>query len=377
MKNIVFVLLIALLAPACRQAPTEENASADSTATDIVTLTDAQYKAANITLGKISRKPIATMLQVNGTLDVPPQNLITISAPMGGYVKYTKLLQGMKVKKGEVLVSLQNQEYIQLQQDYLENISKLEYLESEYNRQQELARENINAQKVLQQAKSNYESAKAHVKGLEAKLAMLNITPSSLVKGNIQPTVNLYAPLSGFVTEVNVNIGQFVNNTDAMFKIVNLEHMHAELQVYEKDIHKIKIGQKVSFHLANESIPRTASVYLIGKEISPERTVRIHCHLDREDENLLPGMYITASIETVSEDADVVPTDAIVSFEGQNVIFVKRGRQQFRMINIKTGNSSNDFTIIESPEGLPESDSIVIRGAFELLGLLKNTQEED
>jgi cobalt-zinc-cadmium efflux system membrane fusion protein len=376
MKKIFLPILILLVFEACRQTPDEVSSKAKAPS-DTVTLTDAQFKAANIRMGKIGHKPMVSTIQVNGSLDVPPQNLITISAPMGGFVKNTKLLQGMKVSKGEVIATLQHQDYIQLQQDYLNNVSQLGYLEVEYNRQSELAKENINSQKTLQQAKSNYEIAKANVQGLEAKLAMINITASSLIKDGIKPTITLYAPLSGFVTEVNVNIGEFVMSTDVMFKIVNLEHLHAELQVYEKDIRKISAGQKVAFHLANESTPRTASVYLIGREISPDRTVRIHCHLDKEDENLLPGMYITASIETVTEEADVIPNSAIASYEGQHVVFVKSGRQQFKMIDIETGNVSGDFTAVQLTNVLHIDDSIVVQGAFELLGLLKNTEQEE
>jgi len=366
-----------LVVQSCGQKQAEKVEAVAVTSTNLITLTAPQFKAANISTGKIERKPMGTTLQVNGMLDVPPQNLITISAPMGGFVKSTKLLQGMKLKKGEILATLENQEYIQLQQDYLDNVSKLEFAEAEYNRQQELAKENVNALKTLQQAKANYQSTKAQVKGLEAKLAMINISLSALAQGNIQPTINIYAPIQGFVTVVNVNIGQYVNATDVMFKIVNIEHLHAELQVYEKDINKISVGQKVSFQLENENDTRTASVYLIGKEISPERTVRIHCHLDKEDEHLLPGMYVTATIETTMLETDVVPSRSIINFEGEDFLFAATSTSnQFEMIKVKTGNSAAEYTEVQLPQGFDKNKPIVINGAFELLGILKNTQDE-
>lgn len=373
------IVVIGLLIVSCGQTKTEnktDDISSDSSSS-IINLTGPQYKAAKIVLGNMTRKPMGSTLRVNGMLDVPPQNLITIAAPMGGFVKSTKLLQGMKVKKGETLVTLENQEYIQLQQDYLDNRSKLEFLEAEYNRQLELSKENVNAQKSLQQSKSQFQSVKASVKGLEAKLAMINIPVSALADGNIRPAIHLFAPIDGFVTVVNVNIGQYVNATDVMFKIVNIDHIHAELQVYEKDINKISIGQKVSFQLANESSIRTASVYLIGKEISPERTVRIHCHLDKEDEHLLPGMYVTAMIETTTNEADVVPNSAIVGFEGGGYIFASTSnKEQFELIPLTTGNANAEFTVVQLPEGFDKSRTIVVNGAFELLGMLKNTAED-
>jgi cobalt-zinc-cadmium efflux system membrane fusion protein len=372
----ILVGLGLLLAQSCGKKQADLTEAATTASPNIITLTDTQYKAADITLGKIERKPMGTTLQVNGILDVPPQNLITIAAPMGGFVKSTKLLQGMKVRKGELLVTLENQEYIQLQQDYLDNISKLEFSEAEYNRQQDLAKENVNALKALQQAKANYQSVKAQVKGLEAKLAMINISLSSLQEGNIQPAINLYSPIQGYVTVVNVNIGQYVNATDVMFKIVNIEHLHAELQVYEKDVSKLIIGQKVNFQLANENNMRTASVYLIGKEISPERTVRVHCHLDKEDEHLLPGMYVTASIETSLHETDVLPLKAVVNFQGEDFVFAATSvKERFESIPIITCNNTDEFVEVQLPPNFDKSSSIVTNGA-QLLGVLKNTQDE-
>jgi len=373
MKNIS-ILFAALLWISCGTKTVEKEVLRGPD--DVVTLTPAQYTAAGITLGKIERKVMSTAIQVNGRLDVPPQNLLTISTPLGGFVKSTSLLQGTKVKKGDVLVTLENQDYIQLQQDYLENVSKLEFLEAEYNRQMDLSKENVNAQKTLQQSKSQFESTKAIVKGLEAKLAMINIVPASLKNGKIQSTISLYAPISGFITTINVSPGQYVSPTEVMFKIVNLEHVHAELEVYEKDIRKIFIGQKVNFLVRGEDQHRIATVYLLGKEISPERTVRVHCHLEKEDASLLPGMFLTANIETAPYETDVVPTRAIQSFEGESVVFFVFGENQFKAVPIKTGNSTVEYTAIELPSNTERNKAIVVDGGFQLMGLLKNTQED-
>ena len=374
MKNIILFSIGTLLF-ACGSKTQDQVAVADSLQANIITLTSLQYKASNLTLGKLERRPVPQRITVNGKLDVPPQNLVIISAPLGGFVKSTNLLSGMKVKKGDVLAVLENQEYIQLQQDYLDNCTKLEYVEADYIRQQELARENVNALKSLQLAKSQYESLRAMVSGLEAKLAMINVSPSAVKEGKIKSTINLYAPITGFITMVNVNIGQFVNATDVLFKIVNLEHLHAELQVYERDINKIAVGQRVTFRLANDSSSHRASVYLVGKEISPERTVLVHCHLNTKDKSLLPGMFVTAVIETASKDTDVVPTTAISSFEGKDYIFVSSGDNQFKAIRVITGNSIDNLTEVQLQERMASGATIVTTGAFELMGLLKNKQE--
>lgn len=376
MKNIIVIIFGSFMLAACGNKVAEQKSEVDSTAHNLITISPAQFKAADITVGRIEQKSISKGIAVNGKLDVPPQNLVTIAAPMGGFVKSTTLLQGMKVKKGDVLAVLENQEYIQLQQDYLDNISKLEFLDGEYNRQMELANENVNSKKTLQQSKAQYESVKAAVSGLEAKLAMINISPESLRKGKISSSINLYAPINGFVTKVNVNVGQFVNATDALFNIVNLEHIHAELQVYEKDITSVTIGQKVNFRLANEAVDRIATVYLIGKEIGPDRTVQVHCHLQKEDQGLLPGMFIHAKIETESEVVNVVPSSALVNFEGNNFVFVSIGENKFKAIQVTVGHSVDEYSEIKLTTELTSATPIVIKGAFELLGVLKNTEEE-
>jgi len=372
------IIISSLVVAACSSRQEEHETDVPTAAiSNTIKLTAAQYKAANLELGKISRGAVGSTLHVNGMLDVPPQNKVTISAPLGGFVKHTHLLNGMKVRKGEVLAVLENQDYIQLQQDYLDNQSRLEFAASEFNRQQELAKENINAQKTLQQAKSQFHSLQVVVKALAAKLAMININASSLTEENISSSIKLYSPLNGFITKVNVTVGQFVNTTDIMFSIVNIEHIHAELQVFEKDIQKINMNQKVSFQVVNDNKTRTASVFLIGKEISPERTVGVHCHLDKEDDELLPGMYVTANIETASYEADVLPVSAVISFEGEDFIFTTAGsNEQFEMVKVRSRSANADMAEVEFPEGFDKSRPIVVRGAFDLLGLLRNLQEE-
>lgn len=376
MRHIYIFIAALYLFSSCTSPKTGSTPDVRDSAENIITLSKAQYEAVSISLGKIERKKMTTSLQVNGRLEVPPQNLVTISAPMNGFVKSTTLLQGMKVRKGDVLVTLQHQDYIQLQQDYLDNKSKFEFLEADYARQKELAQENINAQKTLQQAKSSYESLRAIVAGLEARLELINISPASLKDGKISSIINLHSPIDGYVSMVNVNIGQYVTSTEVIFKIVNVEHMHAELQVYEQDINKISIGQSVKIVLANEITPRNATVHLIGKEISAERTVQLHCHLDKEDQALLPGTFINARIDVYSEESDVLPSEAIVNFEGKNYIFVSLGNNQFKAMPVTIGSNDGNFTTLLTHPAFDRESSIVLTGAFELIGLLKNKEEE-
>ncbi len=376
--NAIFIATSVALMMSCsakkEERPADNNAKKQR---DVVMLTNAQRQTADIALGKVEKKTLSGTLRVNGKLDVPPQNLVSVSAPFGGFLKSTDMLQGKPVKKGEMIATMQNPEYIQLQQDYLDSKSQLEFLRAEYHRQEDLAAENVNAKKSLQQAKAAYESKEATVNGLHAKLKMLNIDFSALDGGDISSTINLYSPISGFVTEVNFNIGSFVNPTDVLFKIVDATHVHAELTVFEKDIVKIRKGQKVRFTLAGDTKERIATVYLIGREISPDRTVRIHSHLDEEDADLLPGMYLTALIELQNNPVDALPDDAVVDYGGRHYIFVANGKDEFRQVEVKTGMRELGYTEVTLPDALdPVATDIVIRGAYSLLSKLKNTEGE-
>jgi cobalt-zinc-cadmium efflux system membrane fusion protein len=315
-------------------------------------------------------------LKANGMLDVPPQNMVTVSAPLGGFVKSTELLQGMKVKKGQTVIVLQHPDYIQLQEDYLTSKNQLEFLDLEYKRQEELAKENVTAAKALQQAKSNYFGTKAKVQGLRAKLKLININPQELENGEIQNTISIPSPISGFVTEVNVNIGMHVNPTDVLFKIIDTEHLHAEAQVFEKDVPRLKIGQQVRVYLSNENKERLAKVFLIGKEITAERTVRVHCHLEGEDPSLIPGLYFKALIETDPQQVTTLPNEAVVDFENKQYVFVeqKAGVLEYEMIEISKLKSEEDFTEVALPSSIA-GRKIVLKGTYALLSILKNTEE--
>lgn len=374
----IFALLIGALV-ACSDKAKEVPGTAETkvASPNRVHLTQAQFKTISLELGKIEPREISNTIKANGKLDVPPQNMVTVSATLGGFVKYTELLQGMHVKKGQVIAIMEHPDYIQLQQDYLESKSQLDFYSSEYERQQELAKENINAAKTLQQAQSNYLGTKAKVEGLKSKLKLINISATELEKGNIRNTVNIYAPIDGFVTQVHVNVGMYVNPTDVLFKIVDTKHLHAEVIVFEKDVLKIKIGQRVRLQLANESQERSAKVYLIGREISPERTVSVHCHLLNEDNNLLPGMYFSALFESGSNSVPSLPEQAIVGFEGKNYVFVARdaANLEYEMVPVTKGASESGFSEVTLPTSIDPATQIVVQGAYDLLSYLKNTEE--
>jgi len=350
---------------------------------NIVEFTPEQFLIGKVELGKITPKNLSNVIAVNGLLDVPPQNLVSVSAPLGGFVQGTNLLQGMRVKKGQLIARIENPEFITIQQDYLESKSQLEYLTLEYQRQKELAAEQVSPLKNLQQITAQYKAMQSRVNGLKQQLAHIGISANQVQPGNITRTLPLYSPINGYVTVVNTNRGSYVTPTDVMFKIVDTEHLHVELTVFEKDITKLKVGQKIRFTLPNESgIERTATLHLIGREISPERTVRVHAHLDKEETQFIPGMYVKAFIELDNDTVPALPQEAVVQSEGKDYIFVFKGTREeggeevrdFEMVEVRKGVTESGFTEIVEP--VDTSNLIAVKGAYSLLAKIKNTEEE-
>lgn len=377
-----FLLVFLSVFSGCNSAPKEETPAATETAAapenpNEVTLTDAQFKSSGIAFGQVEQKNISTVLRLNGMLDVPPQNLISVSAPLGGFVKATDLLQGMKLKKGQLLAVLQNPEYVTLQQEYLDAKSKLAYQQLEFARQKELSDENVSSKKTFQQTTAEYQQLRNRAAALKEQLALLNINPNKLTSGNISSTIRIYSPINGFVKNVLVNTGKFVSPQDVLFELVDVEHMHAELTVFEKDIAKLKQGQKIKLTFPN--LPGheiSASVYLVGRSIEADKTVRVHAHLDKEDPELLPGMYVTALVELDAQTVPALPEEAIVKAEGKNVIFVAKTDRTYEMVPVEIGATENGFTEVKLPENVPANAKIVTKGAYHVLAKKLNVGEE-
>jgi cobalt-zinc-cadmium efflux system membrane fusion protein len=376
MKIYLLSFVLLGLTISCSNKETIESRDEQNLVSDVVTLTETQMKNAEITVGTYSEELVASIVKASGRLEAPPQNIVSISTPFGGFIKSMDLLQGMKIRKGQIVVQLQHPDYIVFQQNYVEQKSELEYLDAEYQRQQELAKDNINAQKSVQSAKSKFEIAKAKVDGLKARLQLMNLDLTKVEKGEFSSIIKLFAPFNGFVTEVNVNLGQYVNPDNIIVKIIDNQHLHAELRVFEKDIFKIKVGQVISFVLNGDNGVRKASVHLIGKEISSDRTITIHGHLEKEDPELLPGMFLTAEIETSKEKSNVLPEEAVVTFEGESFVFLAESSSQFKMVKVNLGISRNGKVVVEFPSAINNKTSLVLSGAYSLLSMLKNGEEE-
>jgi cobalt-zinc-cadmium efflux system membrane fusion protein len=355
----------------------ETPASADSTHVEnSVTLSAAQLKNSEIVLGKIEQKSISSVLKVNGRIDVPPQNIISVSVPMGGYLKYTKLLPGMHLSKGEVIAIMEDQQYIQLQQDFLTAKARLIFTANEYNRQKELNQSKASSDKVFQQTEVDYTTEKINVKSLAERLKLIGINPDKLDENTISKSINIYSPIDGYVSKVNVNIGKFTQPSEVLFELINPTDIHLALTIFEKDLSKLSIGQKLFAYTNSQPDKKyECEIILIGKNLSTERSTEVHSHFEDYDKSLIPGMYMNAEIEIQNNTVYALPEEAIVRFENNQYVFLAETDTRFTIQEIKTGDVEKGFVEIISGVGLTDK-KIVIKGAYNLLMAMKNKVEE-
>lgn len=351
---------------------------------DIVELRADQIKLANVETGSIQMQSLSGKLKVSGIVSVAPQNLATVCMPMGGFVKSTSLMPGNVVSKGQILAVLENQEFVDIQQNYLEAKNKFEFAEADYKRHSELYKNDVYSEQNLLQVTSDYKNLKAQVKALEQKLAMIGINPANLYEDDISSSVSVVSPISGFVKTVNINMGKYVAPADVMFEIVNSDKLFLELTLFEKDAAKVAAGQKISFFINNEMEQHEAVIYQTGKSINEDKTYKVYASVPGSCKNVLPGMYVNANIETSGEKVATLPAAAIVSFDDKDYIFVfdknkeEGGKpfSEYRMIEIHKGVTDNGFSEVILPEGFDiVTAKVVVKGAYNLLSAKKNAGE--
>ncbi|WP_278353404.1 efflux RND transporter periplasmic adaptor subunit [Chryseobacterium gleum] len=343
---------------------------------NVVMLTDAQLKNAPIVTTVLSLQKISSVLKLNGMIDVPPQNLVSVSIPLGGYLKSSSLLPGKPVSKGQVIAVIENPQFIQLQQDYLMAKSKNHFAQLDYNRQKTLNQSQATSDKVMQQAQSEMNSQKILMNSLAQQLRLININPESLNSGSIQKSVPVYSSINGFVSKVNVNIGKYVNPSDVLFELINPDDIHLNLKVYEKDLANLKKGQRFAAYTNTEPDKKYyGEILLISKDVTPGGWAEVHCHFEKYDQSLVPGMYMNAEIETSTSFSNAVPEESIVNFEGKDFVFVEEKKQTYRLTPVTLGETENGFVQIINADDF-KNKKIVIKNAYTLLMKLKNTADE-
>lgn len=356
-----------------------DNKSSENGASEIqkdnrIQITQAQFDQNKMEIAGMTESDLPIMVTSSGMIDVPPENRAVVSATIGGYIKTTPLLIGDKVRKGQLLVTIENPEFVSLQQQYMEVNGQLSYLKAEYERQQTMVDENITSKKSFLKAESDYKTGVAQYNGLRKQLVMLNISPEQVEKGNISSMAAIYAPIAGSITSVNVSKGTYVTPATSIMEIINNDHIHLELSVFEKDIMKVKKDQVVEFKIPEASKEvYMAEVHLVGTSIGENRTIKVHAHIDNEDEaNFLTGMFVEANIITDTSKQISLPSDAIAVVDNESYVLVldekKEGIYYFKQVPVEILGSYKNRTSFNNLSSFQQDAQFLTKGAFSLIG---------
>jgi cobalt-zinc-cadmium efflux system membrane fusion protein len=339
---------------------------------------------ANIDTGSVEFRSLAGTLKTSGKVSVAPGSFATVCAPLGGFVKNTNLLPGDRVSRGQSLALIENQEFVDIQENFLEARNRMEFAEAEFKRHSELYKEDVYSEKNLQQVTADYKSLKAHVSALAQKLALIGIDPSNLKEDNIKSSVMLVSPISGYIKSVNVNIGKSISPTDILFEIVNTDNLFLELSLFEKDAGIISAGQQISFFINNETEEHSAVITQTGQSVDADKAYKVYAKVTKGCKNILPGMYVNAIIEISGNRVPSLPSDAVVSFDDKDYIFLfDRNKEEngnafteYRIVEVHKGMTDGGHTEIILPDNFDiKNAKVVIRGAYNLLSAKKNAGE--
>lgn len=369
-------ICFAFLITACGSSNQENNESIESLSTNEITLNQDQVKVLDLKIGNTQSILMSSTLDIQGKIDLPPQNIISVNFPLGGYLRSTKLITGMHVQKGEVIAIMEDQAIVQLQQDYLSAKAKSALASLDFDRQRNLVDANAGTSKNFQQAEAEFKMQQVMVKGLAEKLKLIGMDPASLNETNITGQVQLRSAINGYVSKVNVNTGKYVQPTETMFELIDPDDIHVALTIFEKDLNNIHKGDEVKIHFLNDpSKNYVAEVILVNKGLDENRTALAHCHFKSKPKDLLPGMFVEGKVDVSNKKVIALPDEAIVRSGENQYVFIRKGVNKFEMKSVVVGISRDGNTeIVSGLENVPDS-SIVLNNAFKLLGILKNSAE--
>ena len=378
-KYIISFVFIASIV-ACKsedKKTTVSDKSSEKVFSGTVYLDQEQLNQANLKMALIEKGAASVEVHLNGKIDVPPTAIASVSLPMGGYIQDINLIPGNYVKKGGIIATIKDPQFVQLQEDYLTAKSKAAYLSQDMDRQKQLLQQDAVSKKAFQLLQSEYNSNAIALKGLAEKLQLINIDPNNLTIEKISSKVNLVAPISGYVTKVNINRGKYVAPTDILLELIDPNDIHAAITIFEKDITLFKEGIKGKVVLANEP-NRTypVSIMAVSRSLDEEKSGLLHCHFLNAPKNVAPGMFLTADFSLQNDEAIVVPIDAIQRFQGIDYVFIQKSNNEFEAKKVSVGVINKTSAAILNQEASEWiGKNVVIENAYSLLGKLMNKTE--
>ncbi|KFF74640.1 hypothetical protein HX13_11235 [Chryseobacterium sp. P1-3] len=379
-KISIYSLAATLVLSSCSGKKEEEKTVYENTkftknSENTVHLAEKQVQSVGLTTTTIQSRNMEKLVRLNGKAEISPSHISSVSSIMGGHIKSINVINGSHFNKGQVLAVVEDPQFIQLQQDYLVTKAQLEAARLNYNRQKDLNTSKASSDKTLQTAQADYSTLNATLKGLEEKLRIIGINAKGLTAGNIRSKINIYAPFSGFVSKILVNNGQYINPADTLFELINPTGLLLELKVFENDVNDIKTGQEiVVYNNRNPDVKSNARIVSVVPSIEAGGAAIAVAQLSSPHSEFIKGMYVNAEVNISSRYTQGLPNEAVVSFENKNYVFEDLGKSDYKMVQVTTGISDDQFTEILKPEILKDK-KIVQKGAYSLLMMLKNKAE--
>lgn len=350
---------------------------------DNVRFSATRVAGLGITIDTLPVRALSETIKVNGRLALFPQHRATVTAILGANVTAIEVIEGETVKKGQILATLSHPNLTNLQTAYIRTYNQMQFLEKEYEREKRLYEAGVSSGKTYQQTRADFLAIKGEVIGYEAQLHQLNIDARKIRTGKVLQNVPVVSPIDGNIEKVLIQLGQFVDPNTTLFMVINLDHIHADLMVFEKNIAQVKKGQKVSFKV--ESVPGktlTARIFSVGKNFErTPRAVHTHAKIDQQEDFLIPGMYIHGEIHTGDAHVTALPADAVFREEDKSYIFTATARREagktdrtdwiFKPVEVYTGVAADGWLEVNPVEQLPENAKVAWSKAYYLIAEMK------
>lgn len=370
MKKVLIIIFIAIAFACSEENNTKDQVNnAPEEKSNVIKLTEKQKVTANIKTGTPEMKNISQTIFCTGNIEALPQHIATISPMMGGFVKNLNFYPGDNVKKGDLLATLEHPDFLTLQEQYLQAKSQMEYYKEEYKRQGELTVENAASIKKMQRAKADYMNSEAAYNSTKAQLELLHANIQAIEKGNVIKQFQILAPINGIVANLKANIGQFIPPEDYIYKIINDDHLLLHLNVFEKDISKLKPGQKIIFSSLNSPNQYETKVKRVGIDINREnRSTIVHGMIANDHHQLKPGMFVNAKILFDKKEVLTVPEEAIVETEEHSYILIEQ-QGNYIIKQIQKGIQQDGYCEILPEDWLKMDTKIIIDGSYYLFSI--------
>ncbi|UFH45492.1 MULTISPECIES: efflux RND transporter periplasmic adaptor subunit [Flavobacteriales] len=414
--SITAIIVLIFTFSACKNDKQKEGQATEAKATEkaeapheeetptIATLTEEQIKTVGIQLGVIEQKELTATIRANGLLKVPNNNKANATSLYGGVIKTLNVQIGDYVKKGQVIATIANPQFIQLQEEYLSTASRITFAEQELARQKELNEGNAGAKKNLQSATAELNSLRTRRASLQQQIQLMGINPGSVSNGNLKSALVVTSPLNGTVSNVFAKIGSYVDVSSPVIEIVDNSSLHLDLNVFEKDLPMLKVGQTIHFRITNNAVEDyNAKIFAIGSSFENEsKTIAAHAVVQGNKTGLIDGMNVTAIVSLNNVTTSAVPNDAIVNADGKYYIFVQTNKKaeehheegeeegghkeeeekdhkedktskNFEKVEVFKGVSDMGYTAVSFVNEIPADAKIVVKGAFFVNAKLSNT----